>query len=332
MDLSTVFLGMELKNPLVASASPLTATFDGVRKLEDHGIAAVVMHSLFEEEIERENAQIDHFLHTYSHSQAEALTYLPDDVDFGNRHSDHYLEEIRKIKESASIPIIASLNGISPGGWVHYASRLEEAGADGIELNITHVPTSIEMGGDMVEARCIDIVALIRKSVSIPLNIKMSSSYSSPAYMAKKIVEAGANGLSLFDNPIRVDIDLELLTPLRKANITTSDRLSETLRWCAILYKQLSCSICANTGIHTGHDVLKVLMSGADTAALASELLVHGEQRVAEILEEMRRWMEEHEYESVSQMKGSISLLHTDNAIAYERNCYMHALQDYRRE
>ena len=331
MELTTTHLGLELKNPLIASASPLTASLESIKKLEDNGIAAVVMHSLFEEEINHEIHQIDHFLHIHSDSNAEATTYLPDDVDFDNLSSEHYLEEIKKTKEAIEIPLIASLNGVSAGGWVKYAKKLQEAGADALELNITYIPTSIDMEGHTVEKMYIDTVKQVKENISIPLNVKMNAYFSSPANMAKRFVEAGANGLTIFDNPAQVDVDLELLTALQQANITSSANLSETLRWCAILYKKLSSSLCAGTGIHSAEDVLKAIMSGADAAALASVLLIKGESEVKTILNQIKEWMEKYEYDSISQMKGSISLAHTDNPAAYERNSYMYALQQYRR-
>ncbi len=331
MELTTTFLGLELKNPLIASASPLTASLKSIKKLEDNGIAAVIMHSLFEEEINHEIRQIDHFLHIHNDSYAEATTYLPVEVEFDNLNAEQYLEEIMYVKKAVQIPVIASLNGVSPGGWVKYAKKLQEAGADALELNITYIPTSMEMEGHAVEQMYVDTVEMVKKSVSIPLNVKMNAYFSSPANMAKQFVEAGAGGLTIFDNPTRVDVDLELLTSLRLANITSSANLSETLRWCAILYKKLPCTLCANTGIHSAEDVLKAVMSGADAAALASVLLLKGESEVATILNEITEWMEKHEYESISQMKGSISLAHSDNPSAFERNSYMHALQHYRR-
>ena len=331
MELTTSHLGLALKNPLIASASPLTKSLDSIKKLEENGIAAVVMHSLFEEEINHEIHQIDHFLQLHSHSNAEASSYLPDDVDFDNLHSEEYLEEIRSTKEAIDIPLIASLNGVSAGGWVKYANKLQEAGADALELNITYIPTSIDMDGHTVEKMYINTVTQVKNSISIPLNVKMNAYFSSPANMAKQFIEAGANGLTIFDNPTRVDVDLELLSPLQHANITNSTHLSETLRWCAILYKKLPCSLCAGTGIHTAEDVLKAIMSGADAVALASVLLGKGESEVAVILNEITQWMQEYEYDSISQMKGSISLDHTDNPDAYERNSYMYALQQYRR-
>lgn len=331
MDFTTTFLGLNLKNPLIASASPLTSSVESIRRLEDNGITAVVMHSLFEEEINHEIHQIDHFLHINSDSNAEGTSYLPSEVDFENLQADNYLEEIRRIKESVSLPLIASLNGISAGGWISYAKKLQEAGADALELNITYIPTSMEMEGYRVEQMYIDTVAQVAERIDIPLNVKMNAYFSNPANMAKRFVEAGAKGLTLFDNPTRVEVDLELLSPLQRANITTSYNLSETLRWCAILYGKLSCSLCANTGIHSGEDVLKAIMSGADATALASVLLTKGEGEIKQILSDMEEWMEKHEYESISQMKGSISLAHTDNPSVYERNSYMYALQHYRR-
>ena len=331
MDLSTSILGLELKNPLIASASPMSSSLESIRSLEDNSIAAVIVHSLFEEEINHEIHQIDHFLHINSDSYAEAVTYLPDEVDFSNLQADHYLEEIRRIKEAVTIPIIASLNGVSAGGWVKYARKLQEAGADALELNITYIPTSMEMEGYRVEQMYVDTVSTVAEQISIPLNVKMNAYFSNPANMAKRFVEAGAKGLTLFDNPTLVDVDLELLTPLQKANITSSSRLSETLRWCAILYRKLSCSLCANTGIHNGQDVLKAIMSGADATALASVLLLKGEGEIQRILKDMTEWMEKHEYGSIAQMKGSMSLCHTDNPSVYERNSYMYALQHYRR-
>ena len=331
MELTTTYLGLELKNPLIASASPLTASLDSIKKLEDNGIAAVMMHSLFEEEINHEIHQIDHFLHIHSNSNAEASTYLPTEVDFDNLNSEQYLDEIKKIKEAIQIPVIASLNGVSAGGWVKYAKKLQEAGADALELNITYIPTSIDMEGHTVEQMYIDTVKQVKEHISIPLNVKMNAYFSSPANMAKRFVEAGANGLTIFDNPTRVDVDLELLTPLQHANITSSANLSETLRWCAILYNKLPCSLCAGTGVHNAEDVLKAIMSGADAVSLASVLLIKGEAEVAAILNEITQWMQKYEYDSISQMKGSISLAHTDNPAAYERNSYMYALQQYRR-
>jgi len=331
-NLNTSYLGLDLKNPLIASASPLTNKCESIKRLEDNGIGAVVMHSLFEEQINHEQNQLDHFLHNSSESFAEALEYFPNDLEFDNIEADDYLNEIEKTKKSVDIPIIASLNGVSSGGWVKYASKLQGAGADGLELNITYIPTSLNMSGVEVENMYIDTIKTVKQNISIPLNLKMNSYFSNPANMAKQFYDAGIDGLTLFDNPVTVDIDLEDLNSIQKANITTPKDKSETLRWCAILFNKLNnVSLCANTGIHNYEDVLKAIMSGADATSFASILLKNGEQEIKNILVKLHSWMEEKEYTSISQMKGSISLNHTRNPDAYERNSYIEALQNFRR-
>ncbi len=331
MNLETTFCNLKLKNPIIAGASPMTSSLESIRELEDAGAAAVIMHSLFEEQINHEMRAIDHFLHVNNESYAEALGFFPENEQFDNIRSDAYIREIEEVKAAVEIPVIASLNGVSKGGWVAYAQRLEAAGADALELNITYIPTSVTMSGAEVERMYVETVRAVRESIAIPLNVKMNAYFSAPANMARQFVDAGAQGLTLFDNPSKVDVDLELLTALRQANPTDSARLSESLRWCAIVFKQLEASICAGTGIHTGDDVLKSLMSGANAVAVASVLLRRGAGEIGVMLESMTHWMEVHEYESVRQMIGSISLAHTDNPSAYERNSYMYALQHYRR-
>lgn len=330
MDLSTTYLGLKLKNPLIASASPLTASLNSILELEKAGIAAVVMHSLFEEQIAHESRELDHFLSSHSDSYAEAINFFPHELEFENIESNNYIKEITAIKEATTIPIIASLNGASLGGWVKYAKRLQEAGADALELNITYIPTDIDMSGAEVEAMYIEIIKSVREAITIPMGVKMNAYFSNPANMAKRFVDAGANGLVLFDNPVRVDIDLEALSPTQRANITSSKTLSETLRWCAILDKRLDVSLCANSGVHCAEDVLKAIMSGADAVSFASVLLIRGVGEVKSILEQLEAWMSEKEYESIKQMKGSISLANSDNPAAYERASYMGALQNYR--
>ena len=331
IDLQTKYLGLMLKNPLIASASPLTKELESIKKLEDYGVGAVVMHSLFEEQINHAQHQLDHFLHNSSHAYAEALEYLPSDIDFTNIEADDYLEEISHIKKSVDIPIIASLNGVSSGGWIKYARKLQEAGADALELNITYIPTSLHIDSAQIEELYLKTIRDLKEHISLPLNLKMNPYFSAPAHMAKKFVEAGVSGLTLFDNPIEIDIDLKTLTPLHKANITSSKDKSETLRWCALLYNKLDADLCANTGIHSASDVLKALMSGADVCSFASVLLQKGEQEVQNILKEMLEWMQENEYNSTDQMRGSISLEHTSNPDVYERNSYIGALQRFQR-
>lgn len=329
VNLTTQYLGLNLKNPIIASASPITNSLDGIKRLEDNGIAAVILHSLFEEQINHEKKVLDHFLYSENDSYAEALSYFPSDMQFDNLDSEHYLEFVSEVKKSTNIPIIASLNGVSTEGWIKYGSKLEEAGADALELNITYIPTSIDMSGSEVEEMYINTVKNLRKYISIPLNVKMNSYFSNSANMAKRFVEAGANGLTLFDHPINVDINLELLTAVQNAHPTTSKDKSESLRWCAILFNQLDVDLCANTGIRDGYDILKCIMSGASAVAIASILLEKGEKYLQSIISQMETWMEEHEYKSISQMKGSISLQHTHNKEAYERNSYMYALKHF---
>lgn len=327
VNLETSYLGFTLKNPLIASASPLTNGLDNIRKLEDNGIAAVVVHSLFEEQINHEMKQLDHFLYASNHSYAESLEYYPNDLEFHNSDAEHYLQEISNIKKAVNIPVIASLNGVSSGGWIKYASLLQESGADALELNITYIPTSLDMAGYEVEKLYIETIKDIRKNISIPLNLKMNPYFSSPSYMAKLFVQAGVNGLTLFDNPVQVDIDLENLTMVQKASLTSSKDLSESLRWCGILYNKLNATLCVGTGIHNAHDVLKAVMSGADAVSLASVLLQKGEKEISIILKDLEEWIKQKEYHSLLQMKGSISLAHTRNPDVYERSSYIGALQ-----
>lgn len=330
MNLTTSYMGFALKNPLIAGASPLTASLDSIKRLEDNGIAGVVMHSLFEEQINHEIHAIDHFLFSGSESFAEALSYFPASDNFENIESEAYLNEISEIKKSVDIPVIASLNGVSSGGWIKYAKKLEEAGADALELNITYIPTDPSIDARKVEELYAQVIDDVKANTSLPLSVKMNAYFTTPAQMAKKFVDHGAQGLVLFDNPVHVDIDLDELTPIQKANLTSSSSLSETLRWSAILHGNVNASLAASTGIHTAHDVLKAVMSGVDVTQMASALLQNGPEHAKQILDEMTHWMEEKEYESIEQMKGSISLAHTDNPAAYERANYMQALLSYR--
>jgi dihydroorotate dehydrogenase (fumarate) len=330
IDLTTKYLGFTLKNPIIASASPITNSLDGIKRLEDHGIAAVVLHSLFEEQINHEQKVLDHFLYKENDSFAEALDYFPSDMQFDNLDSEHYLEFVSSVKKSTDVPVIASLNGVSEAGWIKYGSLVEEAGADALELNITYIPTSIDMTGVQIEEMYISTIKNLKQHISIPLNVKMNPYFTNPANMAKRFVEAGANGLTLFDNPINVDINLETLSAMQNAHLTNSKDKSESLRWCAILFNKLNADLCVNTGIKTGEDVLKAMMSGASSVAVASILLEKGEKYLYNMLFEIEKWMLENEYESIKQMIGSISLHHTDNPSAYERNSYMYALKHFK--
>ncbi|MEA1917973.1 MAG: dihydroorotate dehydrogenase-like protein [Campylobacterota bacterium] len=329
MDLTTSYLGLKLKNPIIVGACPLTSTVESIKELESSGAAAVVLHSIFEEQINHESKELDNFLFKGSEDYAEALGYFPE-VALSNLDSESYLDEIIELKKSIKIPIIASLNGVSKGGWIDYAKKLEKAGVDAIELNITYIPTDVHVKGKTVEKMYIEALKTVRESVKIPIAIKMNSVFSAPARMAKKFVDAGANGLVLFDRPVHVDIDLENLNSIQVINPTTSNDLSETLRWSAILFKQLDTSLCASTGVQTHEDILKAIMSGADATQMVTVLMEKGASQIEEILQNLVKWMEEKEYDSIEQMKGSISLQHTSNPAAYQRTSYMRILTDYR--
>lgn len=328
MDLTTTYMGLNLKNPIIVGASPLTSSIESIKKLEDAGAAAVVLHSIFEEQINHEIHEIDHFLFKGSEDYAESLGYFPE-VVLSNLESEHYLQEIVKLKEEINIPIIASLNGVSEGGWINYAKKLQSAGVDAIELNITYIPTDLNLIGSDVEKMYIDALKAVKKSVSIPIAVKMNAIFSSPANMAKQLSDAGADGLVLFDRPVHVDIDLEELNATQTINPSSSKDLSETLRWCAILYNKLDTSICASTGISTHEDILKAMMSGADAVEMVTSLMENGTEHINTVLESLVLWMEEKEYVSLQQMKGSISLNHTSNPAAYERANYMRVLTNY---
>ena len=330
MELSTKYLGLKLKNPIIAGASPLTSNLDSIKRLEDNGVAAIVMHSIFEEQITHESRALDYFLTNGTNSFSESQDFFPELDNFDNEESEQYLEEITKIKMSSNIPVIASLNGITDSGWIKYAKKIEQTGADAIELNITHVPVEMNMSSKDVEKLYLKDIKAVRESTKLPLSIKMSPYFSSPANMAKKFEKAGANGLVLFDRPTFVDIDLEKLSAVQKVNLSDSHALSESLRWSAILYNQLDLSLCASTGVHTHEDILKAIMSGADAVQMVSALLENKEVHVKHVLENLKNWMVEKEYESIEMMKGSISLIHTDTPSAYERANYMKALQEYR--
>ena len=330
MDLSTRYLGMTLKNPIVAAASPLTHKLEGIKQLEEAGAAAVVMHSLFEEQIIADSHELDHFLSHTAESHAEAITYFPEAQSY-NVGPEGYLELIRRAKESTSIPIIGSLNGVSAGGWTDYARKIEQAGADALELNIYYIPTDPELTGAEVEQMYVDVVADVAKHVTIPVAVKLGPFFSSPANMAKQLAEAGAGGLVLFNRFYQPDIDPENLVVTPHLVLSTSDDLRLPLRWTAILAGRIPADLAISSGVHTHEDVLKAMMAGARVAQMASELLDNGLSRIGEILVAMALWMEEREYESVRQMQGSVSQQNVAEPAAFERANYVKVLQSYRR-
>jgi len=330
MDLSTTYLGLKLRNPLVLSASPISAEVDKVKKAEDLGAAAVVMYSLFEEQINHEINEIDHFLTSSEASSAEALSYFPEPAEFKNLHAEEYLELITRLKKSVKIPIIGSLNGVSAGGWMNYAKKIEQAGADALELNIYYIATDMEMTSTKVEELYIENVKTVKKAVKIPVAIKLSPYFSAFANMAKKLDKAGADGLVLFNRFYQPDIDLKTLEVVPNLQLSTPHEMRLPLRWIAVLYGQIKASLAATTGIHTAEDVIKMIMVGADVTMLTSVLLKHGLTKISEIVAGIKKWMEENEYESVKQMKGSMSYKSIAEPAAYERANYIKTLQSFK--
>jgi dihydroorotate dehydrogenase (fumarate) len=329
MDLSTTYLGLKLKNPIVPSASPLSHTLDSMKQLEDAGAAAIVMYSLFEEQITHEAAELNYYLTYGSETYAEALTYFPEPQEF-HLGPDEYVNLLRKAKESLNIPVIGSLNGISTGGWISYAKKIEEAGADAIELNVYYIPTNPKLTAEDVENRYLEVLNAVKTTVKIPVAMKLSPFFSSMANMAQRLDQAGVGGLVLFNRFYQPDIDLETLEMKPSVNLSTPQAMRLPLRWVAILYGKVKASLAATSGIHTADDVLKMLMAGADVTMMASALLKNGSQRITEILTQMNQWMLEHEYVSVAQMKGSMSQKSVADPSAYERANYMKVLQAYK--
>jgi dihydroorotate dehydrogenase (fumarate) len=329
MDLTTRYMGLTLKHPLVASASPLSNTLDGIRRLEDAGAAAVVMYSLFEEQINLESLSLDHYLSHSSFRTAEAQTYFPEMASY-NVGPEEYLRLVHAAKCACAMPIIGSLNGTTPGGWTEYARLIEEAGADALELNVYYIPTDPRMTADEVERTYLDILRVVKRSVSIPVAVKLSPYFSSPANMAYKLVDEGADALVLFNRFYQSDFDLETLEVEPRLVLSKSHELRLPLTWVAILYGQLLTDFAITSGVHTHEDVLKALMAGAKVAMTASELLQRGLGRINEIVSEMTEWMEQREYESVNQMIGSMSRTNVAEPTAFERANYMKMLASYR--
>ena len=329
MNLTTNYLGMTLKNPIVASSSPLSHTVDSIRRLEDAGAAAVVMYSLFEEQIGFDSYYIDYHLTQGIDSYAESISYFPDMQSY-NVGPDEYLNLIRRAKEAVDIPIIGSLNGTSVGGWTDYGALIEDAGADALELNIYYLPTNTQVSGIEVEALYLDILSAVRQVVTIPVAVKLSPFFSSIANMANRLSDQGADGLVLFNRFYQPDFDLEKLEVAPRLVLSTSDDLRLPLRWVAILYGRLSADLAITSGIHTSPDVLKGLMAGAKVTMMASELLENGVRRIGQVLNELVAWLNEHEYESVMQMIGAMSQKHCAEPAAFERANYMKMLDSYR--
>jgi len=328
MDLSTTYLGLNLKNPVVISASPLCEEIDNIRKMEDAGAAAVVLHSLFEEQITLESQELDRRLSETTGAFAEALSYFPDMTSY-NLGPDGYLEHIRKAKAAVSIPVIASLNAVSNGAWIQFAKSIEQAGADGLELNIFTLQTDPSVTGGQIEDAYCALVREVASSVRIPVAVKLTPFFTAMANVARRLEQAGARGLVLFNRLYQPDFDLEALEVRHTLQLSTPYESLLRLHWVAILYGHVNVDLAVTGGFHSGQDVLKAMMAGAKVAEIASAVLKNGISHVGKILDEMRAWMQEHEYESVKQMQGSMSLRSVANPNAFLRSNYMKVLSSY---
>jgi dihydroorotate dehydrogenase (fumarate) len=328
VDLSTTYLGLKLKNPLVASASPLSEDLDKIRLMEDAGMAAVVMHSLFEEQITLESQELDNHLWQGTESFAESLTYFPDMTHY-NLGPEGYLEHLRKAKAAVSIPVIGSLNGVSTGGWIEYAKKIEEAGADALELNMFYIPADPEMTGADVERVYLELAKHVKSSVRIPVAVKLNIYFSAMANMARQLDQAGVDGLVLFNRFYQPDFDLENLEVTPVLHLSSPYELLLRLHWVAILYGHVRADLAVTGGVHTGLDVLKAMMAGARVAMMTSALLRNGIEHASKVRTELAQWMEEHEYESIRQMQGSMSQRSVAEPAAFLRANYMKVLSSY---
>jgi dihydroorotate dehydrogenase (fumarate) len=328
MDLSTKYLGLKLRSPLVVSASPLSEDLDNIRRMEDAGAAAVVLYSLFEEQLRQDRLEMHNHLQQGTESFAEALSYFPEPDEF-KLGPEEYLRHIWEAKAATRIPIIASLNGSSVGGWMEYARQIQKAGADALELNIYYIPTDLSLSGEVVEDTYLNILRAVKKEVSIPVAVKLSPFFSNFANMAKRLDEVGANGLVLFNRFYQPDIELESLEVKPNILLSTPMAMRLPLRWIALLHGKVKASLAATSGIHRASDALKALLVGADVTMLCSTLIRHGIPQIAMIEREMTEWLEEHEYESIAQLKGSLSQKNCAEPAAFERAQYMKALTGY---
>jgi dihydroorotate dehydrogenase (fumarate) len=329
MDLSTTYLGLRLPHPLMPGASPLVNDLDQVKRLEDAGAAAIVMHSLHEEQIEYEQRGTIHDMEAHAESFAEALSYFPKPAEFA-LGPERYLDQIRRIKEAVRVPVIGSLNGITPRGWLDYARLIEQAGADALELNIYYVATDAEETSEQVERRVLDTIKTVKSAVKIPVAAKLSPFYSSIARLAKDLDDLGVDGLILFNRFYQPDIDVEALEVVPQVYLSNPSALLLRLRWTAILSGRVRASLAVTGGVHEPVDAIKAVMAGANAVQMVSALLRNGPNRLREVREKMAEWLEEHEYESLAQMQGSMNLMRCPNPAAFERAHYMRVLQSWR--
>jgi dihydroorotate dehydrogenase (fumarate) len=328
-DLTTTYLGLTLKNPIVASASPLSKKIETAQKLDEAGVGAIVMYSLFEEQIIHESLELDHFLTRGTDSFAEAMSYLPDAGTYATGPGK-YLDHVTALKKAVSVPVIASLNGVSKGGWTKYARYMQDAGADAIELNLYYVASDPNLTAVELEDAYAELVAEVKGSITIPLAVKLSPFFTSIPNVCKKLAEAGADGLVLFNRFYQPDFDLDELDVVHTLHLSNSTELNLPLRWISILYGKIKADLALTSGVHTAQDVIKAIMAGAQVTMLASELLANGYKRVPEILSVIEAWMQEREYLSVKQMQGSMSQQAVREPAAFERANYMKVLASWR--
>ncbi|NOZ04002.1 MAG: dihydroorotate dehydrogenase-like protein [FCB group bacterium] len=331
MRLSTKYMGFDLQNPLVPSASPLTRDVDIVKRLEDAGAPAIVMYSLFEEEISHEDEELEHYLSHGSYSFAEALSYFPEHQEY-IQGPEMYLEQVRVLKETVDIPVIGSLNGVAIGGWIENARLIEEAGADALELNVYYLPTDIGQTGTEVKRLFVDILKAVKEKVSIPVAMKIGHYFSALPSFANRLKNAGADALVMFNRFYQPDINLEELEVEPMLKLSTSDEICLPLRWIAVLRDQLDISLAATSGVHTAEDVLKLTMAGADVTMMTSALLKYGPDHLRKLQHDIINWMDEHEYESLSQMRGSMSMQNVPDPGAFMRASYIKILNEFRYE
>jgi dihydroorotate dehydrogenase (fumarate) len=328
MDLTTHYLGLQLKNPFVPSASPLSRSVDDARRMEDAGASAIIMYSLFEEAVTAEEETMVRFLHHQDTGFAEAGSFLPDHYDFSNGQ-ERYLENLRELKERLAIPVIASLNGTTPGGWICHAEEMEQAGADALELNVYQVAADLDVCGSEIEQRYVELLSQLRQHVSIPINMKLSPAFSSVSNMVKQLELAGASGVSLFNRFYQPDINIDTLRLTHSLHTSTSIEALLAMRWIAILHGRTSLSLGATGGVHTAEDAIKLLLAGADAVHLCSLLLELGPQAIGKILSDLEVWMEEQGFESVEEFRGRVSQRSIANPGEFERVNYVHILDSF---
>ena len=328
MDMSTSYLGLKLKNPLVPSASPLSRDLSTLKQLEDAGASAVVLYSLFEEEITLQNKLLNEHLLQGTESFAEALSYFPEAGAY-RTGPEEYLEHVRQAKEALDIPLIGSLNGVSTGGWIEYAKQIEQAGADALELNVYYLPTNPNTSGSDIEKMYVDLVRTVGESIDIPMAVKLNPFFSSIPFTVTQLAENGAAGAVLFNRFYQPDIDIENLEVIPNLVLSDSSELRLPLRWISILYGRVDLDLALTSGVHTAEDALKGVMAGASVTMMTSELLQHGVRRLGQVLTEMSHWMSDKEYSSIDQMKGSMSQVNTAEPAAFERANYMRVLGSY---